>query len=111
VWVRLVQITAQSKKPVKSRKRRFDAVGMSTTTNANELIAVIDDCRAKGCDVKAIRKQKYDPCNFYMTRCDGKQVGPVKCTGNTEELNRKFGEAISYLNGTKNHPGKRAMAA
>ena len=82
---------------------------MSTTTN--ELIAVIDDCRAKGTDVKAIRKQKYDPSNFYMTREDGKQVGPVKVAGGTDELNRKFGEAISYLNGTKNRPGKRAMAA
>jgi hypothetical protein len=85
---------------------------MSTTSNTgNELIAVIDECRAKGCGVKAIRKQKYDPCNFYMTRDDGKQVGPVKCEGNTETLNRKFGEAISYLNGTKNRPGKRAAAA
>ena len=85
---------------------------MSTTTNnSNELIAVIDDCRARGTDIKAIRKQKYDPNHFYMTRADGKQVGPVKVAGSTEELNRKFGEAISYLNGTKNHPGKRAMAA
>ena len=83
---------------------------MSTTTNANELIAVIDDCRAKGCDVKAIRKQKYDPCNFYMTRSDGKQVGPVRCEGNTDELNRKFGEAISYMNAMKNRP-KRAVTA
>jgi hypothetical protein len=83
---------------------------MSTTTN--ELIAVIDDCRAQGTDVKAIRKQKYDPSNFYMTRTDGKQVGPVKVAGGTEELNRKFGEAISYLNGTENRPGaKRATAA
>jgi hypothetical protein len=83
---------------------------MSTTTD--ELIAVIDDCRAKGTDVKAIRKQKYDPNNFYMTRTDGKQVGPVKVAGSTDELNRKFGEAISYLNGTKNRPGaKHATAA
>jgi hypothetical protein len=86
---------------------------MSTTTNnSNELIAVIEDCRARGTDVKAIRKQKYDPNHFYMTRADGKQVGPVKVAGNTEELNRKFGEAISYLNGTKNRPAaKRATAA
>jgi hypothetical protein len=86
---------------------------MSTTTNTtNELIAVIQDCRAGGTDVKAIRRQKYDPNNFYMTRSDGKQVGPVRATGNTEELNRKFGEAMSYLNGTKNRPAAiRATAA
>ena len=85
---------------------------MSTTTKSNELIAVIDDCRAKGTDVKAIRKQKFDPNNFYMTRTDGKQIGPVKVAGTTEELNRKFGEAVSYLNGTKNRPGaKHATAA
>ena len=80
------------------------------TTN-NELIAVIDDCRAKGCEVKAIRKQKYDPNNFYMTRTDGKQVGPVKCAGSPEELNRKFGEAISYLNAMRTGPAKRTATA
>jgi hypothetical protein len=84
---------------------------MSTTTNTtNELIAVINDCRAKGVDVKAIRKQKYDPNNFYMTREDGKQVGPVKVAGATDELNRKFGEAISYLNGMKSSPTRVATA-
>ena len=34
-----------------------------------------------------------------MTRVDGKQIGPVKCEGNNDELNRKFGEAMSCLNG------------
>jgi hypothetical protein len=76
----------------------------------NELIAVIDVSRAGGSNVKAIRKQKYDPNNFYMTLTDGKQVGPVKVEGNTDELNRKFGEAISYLNAMKNAP-KRVTAA
>jgi hypothetical protein len=76
----------------------------------NELITVIDASRASGNNVKSIRKQKYDPNNFYMTLVDGKQVGPVKVEGNTDELNRKFGEAISYLNGMKNAP-KRVTAA
>ena len=75
----------------------------------NELIAVIDQSRGSGSNVKAIRKQKYDPNNFYMTLTDGKQVGPVKVEGNTDELNRKFGEAISYLNAMKNAP-KRVTA-
>jgi hypothetical protein len=56
---------------------------MSTT---NELIAAIESARAGGNTIKAIRRQKYDPNNFYMTRSDGKQVGPVKCEGNTDEL-------------------------
>jgi hypothetical protein len=78
----------------------------------NELIAVIDSARAGGTNVKAIRKQKYAPNDFYMTLSDGKQVGPVKCEGNTDELNRKFGEAQSYLSGMKNTPTKpRAKAA
>jgi hypothetical protein len=77
----------------------------------NELIAIIDESRARGTNVKSIRKQKYDPNNFYMTLLDGKQVGPVKCDGNTDELNRKFGEAISYLNAMKNAPPKRVTAA
>ena len=76
-------------------------------TNKNELIAVIDECRAQGLGVKEIRKQKFDPSNFYMTRTDGKQLGPIKCAGNADELNGKFGEAISYNNGMKNAP-KRA---
>ena len=80
------------------------------TTPKNELIAVIDECRAKGLGVKAIRKQKYDPCNFYMTRTDGKQLGPITCEGDASELNRKFGEAISYNNAMKHAP-KRVVAA
>lgn len=76
----------------------------------NELIEVIDASRAKGLGVKSIRKQKYDPCNFYMTLSDGKQVGPVKCEGNNDELNRKFGEAQSYLAGMKSAPKHRAVA-
>jgi hypothetical protein len=74
---------------------------MATT---NELIVAIDSARARGTDVRAIRKQKYDPNNFYMTQTDGKQVGPIKCVGNNDELNRKFGEAQSYLVGTKRKP-------
>jgi hypothetical protein len=36
----------------------------------------------------------------------------VKCEGNIDELNRKFGEAQSYLVGMKNAPTKpRATAA
>jgi hypothetical protein len=84
---------------------------MSTNTTKNELIAVIDDCRAKGFDIKAIRKQKFDPCNFYMTRTDGKQVGPVKCEGNNDQLNGKFGEAVSYMNAMKNAPKRVTTAA
>jgi hypothetical protein len=82
---------------------------MSTTTN-NELVAAIDAARARGGSVKSIRKQKYDACNFYMTLTDGKQVGPVKCAGNTDELNRKFGEAISYMNAMKSAPKRTATA-
>ena len=67
----------------------------------NELIVAIDAARARGTDVKAIRKQKYDPNQFYMTQTDGKQLGPIHCVGDNDELNRKFGEAQSYLVGTK----------
>jgi hypothetical protein len=81
---------------------------MATT---NELIVAIDAARARGTDVKAIRKQKHDPNNFYMTCTDGKQVGPIKCQGDPAELNRKFGEAQSYLTGTKNRPAAAATAA
>ena len=77
-------------------------------TTKNELIAAIDECRALGLGVRSIRKQKFDPSNFYMTRTDGKQLGPIKCEGNTDQLNGKFGEAISYLNGMGNAP-KRTM--
>ena len=81
---------------------------MATT---NELIVAIDSARARGTDIKAIRKQKYDPNNFYMTQTDGKQVGPIKCAGNNDELNRKFGEAQSYLVGTKRAPGAPVRTA
>ena len=67
----------------------------------NELIVAIDAARARGVGVKSIRNQKYDPGNFYMTCTDGKQVGPIKCEGDKNELNRKFGEAQSYVAGTK----------
>jgi|tagenome__1003787_1003787.scaffolds.fasta_scaffold17117781_1 hypothetical protein len=67
----------------------------------NELIVAIDAARARGVGVKSIRNQKYDPSNFYMTCTDGKQVGPIKCEGDKNELNRKFGEAQSYVAGTK----------
>ena len=97
-------------KHVKSSRELIDSGCMSTTTN-NELICVIDAERAKGCNVKSIRKQKHDPCNFYMTCTDGRQVGPVKCEGNTDELNRKFGEAQSYLAGMKNNPAKQRVTA
>ena len=82
-------------------------------SSKNELIDVIDSARASGNNVKSIRRQKYDPNNFYMTLTEGgKQVGPVKVEGNIDELNRKFGEAISHLNGMKSNPAKgRATAA
>ena len=82
-------------------------------SSKNELIDVIDSARSRGTNVKAIRRQKYDPNNFYMTLTEGgKQVGPVKCEGNIDELNRKFGEAQSYLVGMKNAQSKaRATAA
>jgi hypothetical protein len=79
---------------------------MATT---NELIVAIDAARARGTDVKAIRKQKYDPNHFYMTQTDGKQLGPITCVGNNDELNRKFGEAQSYLVGTKRGTGTAAV--
>ena len=77
----------------------------------NELIEVINAARSEGTNVKSIRRQKYDPNNFYMTRTDGKQVGPVKCEGDINELNRKFGEATSYLSGMKNTPTKQRAVA
>ena len=80
-------------------------------TNTNELIAAIEAVRAKGGSVKSIRKQKYDPSNFYMTCTDGKQVGPVHCQGDTTELNRKFGEAQSYVAGMKQLAGVRGAKA
>ena len=79
---------------------------MSTTTN--ELIAVIDECRGKGMAVKAVRKQKFDPSNFYMTRSDGRQLGPIHCAGDAEELNRKLAEAVEYLDAMKRVPKRAA---
>jgi hypothetical protein len=103
-----VSLYRQCAKIIKSIGRRFDAEDMSTN---NELIEVINAARSEGTNVKSIRRQKYDPNNFYMTRTDGKQVGPVKCEGDTNELNRKFGEAQSYLSAMKNSPAKaRAVA-
>jgi hypothetical protein len=84
-------------------------MGMS---NTNELIAAIDSARSTGATVKAIRKQKYDPNNFYMTLTEGgKQLGPIHCEGNVDELNRKFGEAISYMNALKTTPPQPRAAA
>jgi hypothetical protein len=81
-------------------------------SNNNELIAQIDSARSRGVGVKAIRRQKYDPNNFYMTQTDGKQVGPVKVEGNIDQLDRKYAEAQSYLNDMKiGHPTQRANAA
>ncbi len=77
----------------------------------NELIVEIDSARKQGNSVKAIRKQKYAPSDFYMTLTDGKQVGPVKCAGDVDELNRKFGEAQSYVAAMKNSPVKPRTAA
>ena len=54
-------------------------------------------------------KAKYDPNNFYMTQTDGKQLGPIHCTGDNDELNRKFGEAQSYLVGTTRKGGTRQV--
>jgi hypothetical protein len=95
---------------VKSPRRAVDAGGMSTTNTKNELIAVIDECRAGGMGVKDIRKQKFDPNNFYMTRTDGKQLGPIKVAGNADELNAKFGEAISYVRAMNKGPKRQAAA-
>jgi hypothetical protein len=68
----------------------------------NELIDVINSARTNGAPVKSIRRQKYDPNNFYMTLSDGKQIGPVKAEGAIEELDRKFNEAQSQLDAQKN---------
>ncbi len=80
---------------------------MSTT---NELIAVIDSHLKSDTSVKSIRRQKYAPSDFYMTLSTGKQVGPVKCAGEIEELNRKFEEAQAYLGELKGQPTFRKAA-
>jgi len=97
----------ECKNLIKFRFQPIDSECMSTT---NELIHVIDSARKQGNNVKAIRKQKYAPSDFYMTLSDGKQVGPVKCQGDENALNGKFGEAQSYLAGLKNL-GRNASAA
>jgi hypothetical protein len=84
----------------------------SNSSTTNELITAINSAKSSGTPVKAIRKQKHDPNNFYFTLTDGKQVGPVAVTGDQNELNRKFGEAQSFLNGTKsNQPTRTTNAA
>lgn len=85
---------------------RFDSKDMATN---NELIVVIDSARSSGNSVKCIRKQKYAPSQFYMTLANGKQLGPVSCQGDSDELSRKFDEAQSYLNRLRN-PGTRIAA-
>ncbi len=77
-------------------------------SNKNELIEAIKSTCTIGLGVKSIRKQKYDPCNFYMTRTDGKQIGPVKCEGSAEELERKFSEAEAHLAAMKHSTHRRA---
>ena len=80
-------------------------------TNNNELIVVIDECRAAGLGVREIRRQKFDPNNFYLTRTDGKQLGPVKVAGNAEQLNAKFGEAVSYNTAMSKGPKRTPQRA
>jgi hypothetical protein len=79
----------------------------------NELIDVIDSARKSGNSVKCIKRQKHAPNDFYMNLVEGgKQVGPVRVEGDINELNRKFGEAQSYLVGMRNSPATfRATAA
>jgi hypothetical protein len=91
----------------KNNNTNFSNTTTNTTSSNNELIATINQARANGTPVKSIRKQKHDPNNFYFTLVDGKQLGPVNVTGDQNELNRKFGEAQSFLNGTKNSPSNR----
>lgn len=67
----------------------------------NELIAMIESARSSGHIVKSIRKQKYAPEAFYMSTVGGRQLGPVTCKGEVEELTRKYDEAVAYLNATK----------
>jgi hypothetical protein len=75
----------------------------------NELLAAIDAACKQGNNVKIIRKQKHDPCSFYMTCTDGKQIGPIKCEGNPAELDRKFTEATERMNSLKsNQPRTKA---
>jgi hypothetical protein len=68
---------------------------------SNELIAVIESARTNGNFVKSVRKQKYAPEKFYMTLASGKQLGPIACAGDEESLNRKYDEAVAYLESLK----------
>jgi hypothetical protein len=78
----------------------------------NEIIEVIDSARSSGNPVKVIKRQKHDPNHFYFNLVQGgKQVGPVKVEGDTAELNRKFGEAQSYLAAMKQSPANRQATA
>lgn len=86
----------------------FDFEYMS---NNNELIAQIESARNNGTGVKSIRRQKFDPNHFYMTRSDGKQLGPVKVDGNIEQLNSKFEEAQAYLSNLKSNSSAPRKAA
>jgi len=93
-------------KNVKNNNTNSNPTSNSSTTN--ELITAINTAKSSGSPVKSIRKQKHDPNNFYFTLADGKQFGPVAVTGDQNELNRKFGEAQSFLHGTKgNTPSNR----
>ena len=92
-------------------KNTNTTTGNGSNGSTNELIAAIDAARNSGTPVKQIRKQKHDPNNFYFTLENGKQVGPVNVTGDQNELNRKFGEAQSFLHGTKNTPNKPRVNA
>ena len=81
-------------------------------SSKNELIDVINSARASGNDVKTIRPQKHAPNSVYMTLVQGgRQVGPVQVEGDANELNRKFAEAQTYLDGLKNSATKRRTAA
>lgn len=77
----------------------------------NELVAAIDSNRSNDNSVKTIRKQKYDPNNFYMSLSDGKQIGPVSVAGTVEDANRKFAEAQAYLASAKHNPAQARKAA
>ena len=81
---------------------------MNTT---NELIAAIVTAAGKGSQVKAIRKQKYAPSQFYMSLTTGQQLGPVNVQGDEAELTRKFDEAQSYLETMKTQTEKSRKAA
>lgn len=94
-------------KNVKNSNNNTSSNSTSNSSTTNELIAAINTAKSTGTPVKSIRKQKHDPNNFYFTLTDGKQLGPVAVTGDQNELNRKFGEAQSFLNGTKNSQSNR----